>query len=271
MLTIALPAGLKDDLHWEKEEALAKAALEKGEKIFWLIDFKFDSFKIALSDTSYFLTFSLALEHFTKTLWPLFKESTLGICIYKGDLQFSLKFLFDDLEQQNFKEWVSDLGKDGSITPFHYHLFCAGVFGEYLDRLISFLPDTAPLFALFDTSGEDPAKTAFLLSKERFSHVEQELGEKASIAICLPSDHFICSDLLMLLEDVIDAIDVKYRVIPESLLTEEWNGVETLFVFSSYLSSQGIRKLKGFEASGGKVITVGEALGLEGEELFSGL
>lgn len=46
-----------------------------------------------------------------------------------------------------------------------------------------------------------------------------------------------------------------FRIIPEALLTQEWEGVEQLIVNEEWLSSQGRRKIQGFIAAGGSVVT----------------
>ncbi len=240
MIHIRLPADLDNDLSWKKETLLA----ESGEIIFWHIDFTWE--KISLSDRQRFLTMATALEHFSKTLW---NEKAVGLCIYKGGIDFSKQFIWDDLAQENFREWIVDMGKENTLTPLDFQIFCANAFGEYLQRLSSFLPDTLPVHAEFDTY------SPILLSKERFSHIHIQ-ESKSSIAVCLPADQYISNAFVSQLEELLENGD--YRVIPESLLTEEWNQVETIMVFPKCLSPSGKRKLAGFEAAGGKVVCLDE-------------
>ena len=61
---------------------------------------------------------------------------------------------------------------------------------------------------------------------------------------------------------------LPFRTLPEQLLTQEWEGVEDLVVISSGLSERGRRKLCGFCAAGGRVVTEGEPLNLEQEIPF---
>ncbi len=236
MIHITLPADLDNDLSWKEEARLA----ESGAKIFWHIEFDWE--KISLSDRQRFLTFACALEHFSKTLW---NEKAYALCIYKGGIDFSRRFIWDDQAQENFREWIVDMGKENKLTPLDFQIFCANAFGEYLQRLSSYLPDTLPVHAQFDTY------CPILLSKERFAHIHIN-DSTQPIAICLPADNYICPEFVFQLDELLQ--NGNCRVIPESLLTEEWNGVETIIVFPEYLSPQGKRKLKGFEAAGGKVL-----------------
>ncbi len=268
---ITLPAGIHDDLKWEKEKELATVAVQNGASIYWYVDFKFKAQKISLRETPLFLTFATALEHFSKTLWKMFEKNTLGICLYKGEAHFVETFKWVEADQEDFQEWLLDLNKKERFTPFDYHLFCANIFGEYLQRLISYLPDTVPVFGIFDTSlTKNVAHATVLLSKERFSslNIGVPSEHKETLAICLPLDFYVCPAFLSQLEDVLEELSSPYRVIPESMLTEEWNGVETMLVFPDYVSPQGLRKLQGFVAASGKVLSVGKLLGLEGEVLY---
>src|SRR5437879_5620721 len=180
MQLITLPADLDNDLSWKKEALFA----EEANEIFWHINFNWQ--KISLSDHQRFLTMATALEHFTKTLW---NEKAVGVCIYKGGIDFSKQFIWDDQAKENFREWVVDMGKENKLTPLDFQIFCANAFGEYLQRLSSFLPDTLPVHAEFN------AYCPILLSKERFSHININSCMEP-VAICLPADNYICPEFV---------------------------------------------------------------------------
>jgi hypothetical protein len=50
---------------------------------------------------------------------------------------------------------------------------------------------------------------------------------------------------------------VSFKPVYESLLTEQWDGLDEIYVLSEALTPQGKRKLLGFEAAGGKVNYLG--------------
>lgn len=168
-------------------------------------------------------------------------------------------------------------------------LFCRDTVAEYLALLASSLPDNIPCFALLDASNSaDPYHTAQLLTKERFPNVC--LGVKGNDALggelgwdnlplragilarqlpsissstnirvgvclpsmerCLPSDRDKLGEAMAMLE----ARQIHFRVIPEALLTTEWDGLDYLVIQPDAISAQGRRKLQGFCAAGGVII-----------------
>ena len=181
-------------------------------------------------------------------------------------------------------------------------LFCRDAAGEYLDLLAHRLPDNIRCFALMDGAGvADRVLMAQLLTKERFPRlylgVKNVLGlggefawegeplpagllarqlEKGkaqttratSLGVCLPGMTQCRQRDTQGLEEVLNVLTKKnlpFRLIPESLLTTEWDGLDYLFVISQSISFQGRRKLQGFCAAGGTVVVVGEPLGLAEE------
>ena len=193
---------------------------------------------------------------------------------------------------QSGDNWAKALEENPSFI-----LFAADLFSEYFQRLTSYLPDTAMPFCLFDVCEiEDPAFLVRLLSKERFQYILLGLKRSVvpaghfnwdegsclggwigrsspyfstvselSLAVCLPSEEFfspkVTKSLTGLFEEL-KKLQVPYRIIPESLLTEGWNGIDNIIVISESVSLQGKRRLQGFCAAGGKVVCIGERLDL---------
>lgn len=181
-------------------------------------------------------------------------------------------------------------------------LFCRDVIGEYLDLLAARLPDQLKCFLLFDCSGiEEPALLAKLVTKERYPRLNlgfkkglghgDELtwdvsGQRDFIGLALPPvffdheiNHAICLPPMSLHHPLIDLslnqailslkeFNVPFRLIPEVFLTQEWDRLDFLFVYSKNINLQGRRKLQGFCAAGGTVITLGECLGVPLEITF---
>jgi len=182
-------------------------------------------------------------------------------------------------------------------------LFCRDAAGEFLEMLAGPLPDSLNRFILLDVSKiEDPLLAAQLITKERFSHIDvgvkgtQTLGgelswdghamsagvitrqlekatikEKAKIGICLPPMNRCAAPSFKGLSKVFKDLEKKgldFRVIPENSLTADWDGLDYLVVSSQLLTPQGRRKLNGFCAAGGIVVTVDGALGLPDEVPF---
>ena len=278
-IVLKLPAHLSDDLDWTCEIQIAKVAAAGGKYILWEIDLGLDSFQFIPEDSASFYSFSLALEEFSKKVWPEFQENTLGVSLYRGAFDLERNFPRANWEKA-FEEWP---GSD-------YELFCTQLLSEYLHRLISFLPEPVLAFTFFDVSQiSSAAKISQLFSKERFEYLHLALkgahapfsgicwehgfsaqgwlGSKvcaskplpdASIGVYLPKDEHIDALLLEQLDRLILDLQSKgepFRIVCEEKLTEQWDGLDQLLVFSSALSSQGKRKLLGFAAAGGTVIT----------------
>jgi hypothetical protein len=303
---LKLPASLQDDLDWSAEKKIAEQVIEMGKAIFWEIDFQFDARKLAPRQSASFFTYGRALEEFARFCSP-FAEHTFGVCLYRGNAEFLS--LFDPKEwDEAFCEWIEELAETSCIghelkvqdregewrySPVGQHyfrLFCVDLFASYLQRLVSFLPDSLLPFAFFDASSiESPAVAAQLFSKERFQYLhlglkgaefpfvglalETEMpsagwcGDRdlasvcrcgsPALALCLPSDAYCDRAILSQLEHLMHTLRRKaiaFRLICEEKLTEEWNGLDRLIVIPESISAQGKRKLQGFIAAGGEVV-----------------
>lgn len=239
---ITLPARLSDELVWQEQRLFAQSAVLRGEKIFWEMDFGISDSPFSLRDSAAFFSFTLALEHFVKTLWEEFKEHTQGISLYRGGIK--------------------------------QDLFYMNAFAEYLHRLASVLPEELLPFCILDvSSSSSPARLEQLLSKERFPHIHLCLeGRDTTIAskvgVVLPQDSFCTEEVLDALDKILEQMHEPFRVVPEALLNEQWEDLDTLVVMSCALSPQGKRKLQGFCAAGGEVVVVGDLIGLSEERLW---
>jgi hypothetical protein len=77
-------------------------------------------------------------------------------------------------------------------------------------------------------------------------------------------------DFLSKVDQVLSALaekGVSYRLISESFLTEEWDGIDDLLVLH-HCGSLGKRKLQGFCAAGGRVVRFNEPIGVAEEQPF---
>jgi hypothetical protein len=246
--SVRLPARLSDDLTWIVGEAgeleCAHKMVAEGKFLFWEIDLGLEDLQLMPEDSSSFYSFSLALEEFTKRVWPNFQEHTFGVSLYRGGADFSSLFPSSHWE------------REGSDEQLH----TTQLFSEYLHRLVSFLPDAALIFALIDLPAElSFARQCQLFSKERFEsiHLGFQSGHAlATVGICLPGDDHITRSVLEQFDAAaagLIAEGTPFRVVAEEKLTEEWDGLDRLIVFPSAVSARGKRKLLGFIAAGGVV------------------
>jgi hypothetical protein len=69
-------------------------------------------------------------------------------------------------------------------------------------------------------------------------------------------------------EGIVEGLDalkkrsISFKLIAESQLTSQWDGLDYLLYSPTGLSTQGKRKLQGFCAAGGTVVSTGALLGL---------
>lgn len=215
------------------------------------------------------------------------------------------QFFIEKISQSAQKEALTSLAsKDNWIEALResrtFALFAADIFSEYFQRLVSYLPDTTMAFALFDASeAKSAAYLAQLFSKDRFQHILLGL-KRASIpvghlnweegacfggwigtsppyfstvseinlGVCLPPDETFTDEVAEQLNELFDELkrfQQPFRIIPESQLTEAWDGIDNIIVISSTVSYQGKRRLQGFCAAGGRVASLGESLQLANE------
>lgn len=247
-VTIILDSSIQSLLEWKPQIQEALQKTEEGKKIFWCLDFGgYDLVKIE--------TFRLAVEHFEKVIWERFGVDTVGVCLYQGRC---------------------DLDND--------HV-------DFLEQLAGSLPDEAEAFILLDASFLSNAiEVSRALSKERFPHFtvavkgidqpppefgwENVSGTRGmiggrlldkvsldpSVGICVPSKG--ASDSLEVMIKHLKESSVPFRMIPEALITTEWHGLDHIIVDAETVDPFGLRRLMGFCAAGGVIVTLGEELGV---------
>lgn len=199
----------------------------------------------------------------------------------------------------------SFLSSSNEVTQQLLLLFCRDVAVEYLHILIDLFPHGLEAFALIDCASIDnPLQLAELLNKECFtrihlaikncnlSHQEITWGNGSSpqgyiadhmvtasnqkeikVGICLPPAGLYRPTAYSGLGEALRWLNeenVAYKLIPESMLAAEWDGLDSLFVVPGGVTNTGLRMLKGFCAAGGTVVTVTDvALGLPFEVTWS--
>lgn len=169
-------------------------------------------------------------------------------------------------------------------------LFCRDVLVEYLSLLSTRLPDPLPCYLCLDAQGIDhPLWEAQLLNPECFSHLnlalrnhqlpwnswewgmqqlKQTIKPTPSLGICFPPmDCYRLGQFAGFQEALpyLLARQIDFRIIAESDLVTCWDGLDHLIVSRAGLSPQGKRKLQGFCAAGGTVVSSDGEIGLSNE------
>jgi hypothetical protein len=274
---IQLLAREHEDLNWEMEKKRAQELVTQGKMLFWEMDFGLSEGMLSFKDPARFFSFSLALEQFSKELWPLFKEQTLGFSLYRGRFDVTERVIWDAQTEEHFLESLQE-EDDPEIKR---RFFSADLFAEFLHRLASFLPVELPLFCFFDLVHiTNPALQVCLFSPSRFEHFNLALkgsklpfrglvwednqaysqmhASEKKVGVVIPQDAFCSSANLSSLEKLLNTLqekNVAYRLVPEAFMTVEWDGLEKLLVIPNAVSPQGQRMLKGFAVTGGVIST----------------
>ena len=184
-----------------------------GDNFFWHLQLGIGEF--SFDDEMAFQAASIAVKKYSEAIQP-FLERTIGVSLYQGSL------LCDDQTVQ----WLRMVARN--------------------------LPEELPVFLIFEMEGISRSETLALISPDRFEQFElilkpdpRQKGENPKIGVCMFEG----------IESVLQILDrdsLSYRVIYQSHLTEQWDGLDEIIV-SHTLSSRGRRMLKGFEAAGGIV------------------
>lgn len=237
---IALDCRMKSLLDFKEARKAALMRVGEGKKIEWFLDFGFfDRLTFPLGDEREGKALHLAIDHFLKTLYPEFEPYTDKVYLYRGSPVFPL-------------------GKD----PYEG----AKIFSEYLEYLAANVYDRVPLALDFEVSELDPLKKARLVNRELYSRFNIEEKVECDKAVLLPSVYSEDKAFDGLLEVMASLKD--YRVISEPFLVAEWEGLNELYVSSRSITPGALRKLLGFNAAGGLVVTYGEPLNLPLEKIY---
>lgn len=260
-MKIILPCKTTDDLRWKS----ILEPLSPVDRVLWEFDLGINAPYFPIEDEMKFSSLKLSLAQFSKEVWPLFSERSMGAVLYRGSADFASFFLWSELQEENWLSWKK-MRPDANEAHLR-RLFCADVFAHYFQMLSHSLPDELPLTLCFETQGCGTlAEKRQLLSRERFEHFHlvTEVSD-ASFAVCMPEEGRCSEAVLAKLDHFFETCSLPYRVIEEAFLTESWEGVDLLYVISEAVTTQGKRKLMGFCAAGGKVIVDGVSLGLSNE------
>lgn len=221
------------DFRCARIEALKKIA--QGEKILWELDLGlFKGLTYPFGNETEARSMLLAIEHFTKTLWSEFKDYSEGVVLYNGELNFD---------------------------PY--------LFSEYLKFLTLNLSDTIPVILNFTLQGERPLEVARHTTRGLYPRFEIRVEGKeppyrsfeSKIGFLLPSNGDQAFEQIL-------ARNIEPRAIAEIFLVSEWDGLDYLVVDPAHLNKEALRKLRGFCAAGGIVVSLNEPLGMSEEMLF---
>jgi hypothetical protein len=227
---ITLDASERSSLKWEFD---VKEAL-----ILWELDFALDD-NVA-EDEGRYLALELAVDYFSKNIWPQYEEQTFGVALYRG--------LFSEQLVETLKLLASRLPQ--TVRPFVF--FDTSTIDDaqtYFRQLNQFtLGYLTPIL-----KGKWPEAYPYAFPALAWGHSNSPLGY-VSESFHPPLPQKVLSTGVLIPEDGPFIIPKEpVRMIPEQLLTHEWEGIDRLLVIDSSVSVSCRRKLRGFEAAGGEI------------------
>jgi len=229
--TICLDASEHASLKWEIDTDYSQ--------VLWELDFALD--EAVLNDELRYLALELAVDHFTKSIWPQVEEKTFGVSLYRGPFMESL---LDPL-----KSLASHLPE--SVRPF-----------IFLDT--DSIPDPRTYFRSINQAelgyltpvlkGKWPERYPYAFPALAWNHPNSLLGIFSDTLYPPLPERRLSVGVLVPESGDFPVLEGATRMIPEQILTHEWEGVDQLIVVSSSVNERTQRKLRGFEAAGGEVI-----------------
>lgn len=266
---IELSAAPHKKIDWKEAIDSAEKAQSRGQKIFWEFHLGLSEPFFPIDDEMRLQELFCPLQYFSDTVYPHFETASLGVGLYRGPLDLKDRFFWSEKQKKNFAGWKEERGQESE------NHFCLDTYAAYFQLLAQKVPDSLPIFALFDGTGLSRVEALSLLSKERFHHFHLAVKGVGALSWCLEwKEECLVSfeppigvifpldcdpeEFEELLRSM-DHLAGPYRVVNEAFITEEWDGLET--IVSPVLSPRGKRMLKGFLASGGKVVDAEEFRG----------
>lgn len=304
---IKLKGDLGSDLNWKNEILLAREMVKKNYFVFWELDLGlFSHLRWPLYDQTQFLALSLAVRHFRDAVYSEFKEQTAGLSLYRGTLNFYDQLAKHDDFQKGFDLWLKDHFNINSVNaPSEWTELLMQIYGreaacEFMHQLQQQLSSDLTPTLLFDIAEtNDPVALAMLLSPEgqlqgfnravsqsplpyeaftpklhgyiSSKPIAQKSVPAPNMGIVLPALHDFLPNVQQALDSLMEKLNKRnlaYRFVPESFLTVQWQGLDSLIVISETINDKAIRKLHGFCAAGGIIISFGKPLRLPEETSF---
>lgn len=280
---IPLPATLYDRLDWQASYKIAELAMSRGERVVWDLDLGlFNRLPLSLNDEGQFRACALAVEHLLKEIKAHFLEATLGVCLYRGNGDMRRGFPWE-------VGGGTEEGIDGN-GEYKHLITCRDRCWDFLRQLVVNWPDSLPLFATLDMRRLSLFTQLMLLHRDQLAHFcpivrgvsalwrFPHLGwEEASESGALSRQQIapyrdeepLQQGLLVPSEPIdpklyaaweaallnIEQQSIPTRILTESSLTAEWDGLDRIFV-PPEVSLPTKRALQGFIAAGGEVVSL---------------
>ena len=225
----------------------------------------------------------LAIEEFNKSLLSPYKDIIQGLIIYRGSVFLEKNCT---LSYESILDYIDEsflLIYDQKVIK---RLTLATILGSIFHRLIAFIDDNLPCFAIFEEAELlDPLDRAILFSKERFEHIfiicqnkdfqystldlgagystlgffsshVEDISSSCELGLLLPQDAILTPSSYEILKITIERFIKEkkvFRLIGETIFNESWNDLGQVIYDPEAIHPMTLRMIKGFVASGGEV------------------
>ncbi len=195
-----------------------------------------------------------------------------------------------EIDAKAFGMITMPLLKKSPLGTHLLKLFCRDVATDYLSLLARRLPAGIwPVVFLNTNTINEELLLTQLITREKIDGIGRFVTEgilpshaivnsnqgsnNIKVGVCLPQAiyHMKLSEGQHL-QNALRALQekkVSFRIIHETLLTTEWDGLDYLIVLTPHITSEGLRRLKGFCAAGGTVVSLEGTLELSQEITFT--
>lgn len=232
--TIQLDASEHSSLRWNVEPAYTYPY------ILWELDFSID--EEIINDEGRYLALEIAVDYFSKNIWPLFEKKTFGVSLYRGpykkELLEPLKWLASHLPEEVCVFVFMDTTSISDLRTY----FCS------INQLTF-----GPLIPIL--KGKWSEKYPYAMAALAWDHPFSPLGIFSRQWHSPLSEKHLPVGVLLSENGKFPLLEGDFRMIPEPFLTHEWEGMDYLVVEEACIDERTQRKLAGFCAAGGEVVT----------------
>lgn len=244
---ITLDAKTNSALDWTKARTEALQKIASGQKILWHLEFGcFKNLLKPISNQEQFLALTLALDHFISSLWNEFRSYSKGILVYQGPADFAEEFPAGEIEETD---------------PLERSLKARNMGSDYIQQLVTKLPDSIKAYIAFNRAAVDPLVTDLSHDPSAYGRLHilpdaHAWSPESDLAtgLLMPPMTLFQRNHLEPFRRADQVINQHFKKIPESRLIHHWAGLDRLYYVEGALSPQGRRQLQGFIAAGGEVV-----------------
>ena len=296
---ITLDCSNKSILEFNDSIKQAELAIGQNKYVIWDVHLGLENQNFLIRDDLYLKSILHSLSCFIDSVYTPFKDSSIGIILYSGEIP---DYKSERLEFENLFDSSLSKNKNGFGKTYLKQIYNCDLLAYYLRLIAPNIPDEISMVIRLDvTNIESQSCLINLLSQERFEyfllalrgsktlipaimweHGKGNLGqidcehyyhqkEASKVGVCFPSSDNATQaefDQFDKIFQELSTMKIDFRVLEETLATEQWDGLDYIIVRKNSLSLHGIRMLQGFCAASGTTVYHDLPVGISNEISF---